>query len=383
MTAGIRWLAITPGDGYGNAAEAHISGLRAAGVPVTWTPLGYPSARWGTGFGPIDGAGVRGHLHHDIANLPLDHDTVVVHAAPLWHEELEREAGRRQLVAFTTWETDRLPPEWVEILNRYDRIVVPSRFNEAVFSAAPGLRPPVNLVPHVARRPGAARARPDGRFTFYLIATWTSRKAILDAVSAYLQAFSARDAVRLVIHTTPVDLVARGRSERTGVPPMPPGSETWFTLAQALAGLREAAEIRLSTRALGRPELDALHARGDCFVLLSHAEGWGLPAFEAAAAGNPVIVTGYGGSLDFLPEGYPYLVEYELGPTLAAEPDAWWFPRADEQWANARVDHAARLMRDVYGRRAEARAWGDALAAHVNASFAEPVVTRRLIETLS
>ena len=43
---GVRWLGDTPGDGFGDAATEYISALRAAGVPVTWTPLGDGSWAW-------------------------------------------------------------------------------------------------------------------------------------------------------------------------------------------------------------------------------------------------------------------------------------------------------------------------------------------------
>lgn len=43
-----------------------------------------------------------------------------------------------------------------------------------------------------------------------------------------------------------------------------------------------------------------LHARGECFVSLTHGEGWGIPAFDACACGNPVVITGWGGQLEHL-----------------------------------------------------------------------------------
>ena len=36
MTLGIRWLALAPDSGFGDASEAYLSGLRAAGIPVSW-----------------------------------------------------------------------------------------------------------------------------------------------------------------------------------------------------------------------------------------------------------------------------------------------------------------------------------------------------------
>jgi glycosyltransferase involved in cell wall biosynthesis len=128
--------------------------------------------------------------------------------------------------------------------------------------------------------------------------------------------------------------------------------------------------------------VDALHTQGDCFVSLSRGEGWGLGAFDAGTNGNPVIVTGWGGTVEFLPAGYPYVVHYDLVPTTDEEPDAWWEPHAGERWAKARTDHAATLMRHVFDHRDEARDWGSSLRRGANADFSEADVTRRLIAVL-
>lgn len=381
MIGGIRWLSPGPGSGYGDASEAYLSGLRAAGIPVSWTPLGFPSTEWDAPYGPVKGADLGGATHRDIADLPLEHDRVVVSSTPLWHDDLRSEADGRLLVAYTTWETDRLPDDYVAVLDRYDRVLVPSTFNAAVFESS-GVRPPVRVVPHIARRPSIplpARGG-DGTFVFYVIASWTTRKAILDVVSAYLAAFTADDDVRLRIHTTPEDLVAVARAAPDAQPQSVAAS---FTLARALAGRRRAPEIRLSTRHLAREEVERLHADGDCFVLLSRGEGWGLGAFDAAVFANPVIVTGWGGTLDFLPDRYPYCVDYELVPTLTDGADHWWRPRAGERWAKARIDHGAALLRHVYEQRDEAREWGRTLRRSVTTRFAEADVTRRLLKALA
>jgi len=389
MITGVRWLSAVPGTGHGDASEAYLSGLREVGVPVTWTPLGWPSERWRAPYGPVDldRSEQDGFVHGDIADLAVEHDVVVVcsPSPPLWHDRLAVEATGRLLAAYTTWETDRLPQESVHTLNRYDRVLVPSRFNADVFESS-GVTAPLIVVPHSARclQPPAISApgRREGRFVFYLIATWTSRKAILDTVSAYLSAFSSDDDVLLVIHTTPEDHVASARLAYRREQVTDPTRATWFTLARAVAGRERAPAITLSTRRLTRAEVDALHARSDCFVCLSRGEGWGLGAFDAAAFARPVIVTGWGGTLDFLPDGYPYCVDYDLVPTITDDADSWWEPRPGERWAKARTGHAATLLRHVFEHRDEAASWGRLLRSGVETNFARSQVTRRLIDAL-
>jgi glycosyltransferase involved in cell wall biosynthesis len=195
-------------------------------------------------------------------------------------------------------------------------------------------------------------------------------------------AFGAGDDVVLVIHTTPEDLVAKAR------PPGAPGPRSrhegsgWFTLARALAGRSDVPAIELSTRTLTEAEIDDLHRRGDCYLSLSRGEGWGLGAFDAAAWGNPVIVTGWGAAPEFLPEGYPYLVHYDLVATTTDEPDTVWRPIEGERWAKADVAHAASLLRRLYEHRDEGRAWGRRCQDHVSGTFDRASVTGRLLTAL-
>ena len=377
-------MSVPPGCGFGDASESYLSGLRAAGVRVSWTPLGWPSPAWDAVHGPVVARALDGAEHHDIAGCPVVHDTVVVCAPPLWHDRLRLEAGRRLLTAYTTWETDTLPAESVTLLNRYDRVLVPSRFNASVFEAS-GVTSPLRVVPHIVRPPRLPLepSTANGKFIFYLIATWTTRKAILDVVSAYVTAFTAADDVLLAIHTTPEDLIASARAGRTDQAAGLRYPASWITLANALAGHRRAPPIKLSTRRLTRDQVETLHARGDCFVSLSRGEGWGLGAFDAAAFGHPVIVTGWGGTLEFLPTDYPYCVQYDLEPTTSDAPDLWWKPRAGERWARARIEHGAILMRRTYERRDEAREWGRILQATVTTEFEPHRVTTCLIDALA
>ncbi len=383
---GVRWYSFGPGSGYGNASEAYLSGLRAAGVPVWWTPMGWPSTAWHVPFGPlVDGDLSPDLRHRDIANRPVEHDVVVAHTPLFWHDRLALEADGRRLVAFTTWETDRLPSTWPSILDRFDLVVVPSVFNAEVFAAA-RLRPPIAVVPHIARCPDNGHP-PDtstgagSTFTVYVMGTWSTRKAIPDAVEAFVAAFTSNDDVRLIIHTTEEDLIERATRPGAGRR-SPHAGTSWWSLSKALGGRSNLPEIVLSTRSMTDAEVDDLHRRGDCFLSLSRGEGWGLGAFEAAASGNPVVATGWGATPEFLPEGYPYLVDYDLVATSTDPADLLWHPEPGERWAKARIAHAAALLRHVFEQRDEAKEWGRRSRDHVIATFDAPSVTARLLETL-
>jgi hypothetical protein len=126
-----------------------------------------------------------------------------------------------------------------------------------------------------------------------------------------------------------------------------------FALARLLARHPDAPPVHLVTRRLSDAEIAGLHTRGDCFVSLCRSEGWGLGAFDAATYGNPVVITGFGGQLDYL-GGSPYLVDHQLVPV--ADPVDLHGGAPGQHWAEPDVDHGAALLREAAANLDEARA---------------------------
>jgi glycosyltransferase involved in cell wall biosynthesis len=127
--------------------------------------------------------------------------------------------------------------------------------------------------------------------------------------------------------------------------------------------------------------MSALHERGDCYVSLCRSEGWGLGAFDAAARGKPVIMTGYGGQTEFLSEDSAYRVDYRLVPVRAGFFQHSYTP--DQNWAEPDLDHASRLFRHVFENREEARRRGCALGKHVRNSFDAGAVAKTFLDSIS
>jgi hypothetical protein len=87
-----------------------------------------------------------------------------------------------------------------------------------------------------------------------------------------------------------------------------------------------------------------------------------LGAFDAAAHGNPVVTTGYGGHLDYL-EGSPYLVRFDTVPVH--DPAGYPTYAPNQHWAEPDLDHGAELLREVMAHRRQARAQAEALAGEL------------------
>jgi glycosyltransferase involved in cell wall biosynthesis len=93
------------------------------------------------------------------------------------------------------------------------------------------------------------------------------------------------------------------------------------------------------------------HEKVSSLVALPHGEGFGLPIFEAAYSGIPVVATGWSGHLDFLTdeEGkeHFYNVSFDLQPVQG---EVVWenVLIAESMWAYPREQSAKQKMRQCY-----------------------------------
>lgn len=141
------------------------------------------------------------------------------------------------------------------------------------------------------------------------------RKGVDVLLKAYGQAFSAGEAVVLIIKTFP---------------------NPHHNIRQQLADWRvefpAAPAVELIEQDLPDSALRALYTLADALVAPSRGEGFGLPLAEAMLHRLPVIVTGQGGQTDFCTKQTAWLIDYryERARThLAASASVWFEPSAE------------------------------------------------------
>lgn len=380
---GVRYVSLAENSGYGLSGRDYISALLEQGIPLQWFPL----IQTTQGYQPwyaVDGSREWLEARFEPRLLAavgrnLDYDINILHCVPeYWPQHLQRE---KRNVGYTVWETDRLPPHWCALLEQTDCLLVPCRFNVSVFEDS-GIGRPITVIPHIATPPTPVASElidavarrydiPDTHFVFYATDVWNPRKAPWSTMHAYQRAFTGDDRVSFVFKTS-----ATGPRSAVDV-----GNRSTAALVdEILAGYPNPAHVVLIRDELPGEDIEALHARGDCYLSLTRSEGWGLGAFRAAAHGNPVIITGWGGHLDYLTPEWPYLVDFALTPVMHAQGRHSYQPT--QQWASPSVAHAVTLMHEVYREPARARAHGMALAERVQEAFSERVIARRLLDVL-
>jgi glycosyltransferase involved in cell wall biosynthesis len=368
----LRYVAEDAPTGYGDAADRLVRAVRGAGTRVELRG-------WSNTLGGAPPALLP------FSRDPLPHETAapgaptVAHLVPEHYALVRSVIGDGPLVAHTVWETDRLPHHWPALLDATDLVVVPSEWNRAVFAAS-GVHTAIAVVPHVATTPqvgdgGVGLDVDADDFVFYTIGRWDERKAVFLAIEAYLRAFTATDPVVLVVKTGPYL-------------EMPPGEWgagnplSWTTpwqVASLVRQFRNPARIRLEVEPWTAERVAGLHARGDCYLTLARGEGWGLGAFDAAAYGNPVIATGWGGFLEYL-DDRAFLVDHTLVPV---EHHAATSYSPDQRWAAPDLDHAVDLLRAVVADPAAARERAAGTRKRVLDRYAPPRVAATFLDALS
>jgi glycosyltransferase involved in cell wall biosynthesis len=369
--ASLRYIAEDGSTGYSVAAGRLVRALRDSGVDVEMLGLTHthrgPDSEWVS------------HSRDDPASSARAREgaPTVMHLVPE-HITHVRRSVAGPLIVHTVWETDRPPAHWPALLNRSDGVLVPTAWNRDAFRAS-GVRVPVDVVPHVVCAPNhvgrASLGISEELFVFYTIGRWDERKQPGLVVRAFLEAFTAEDPVMLVVKTGPL----------TEMPPndgwgsdSPLYLTTGWQLARLLRRYPRAPRIQLWVDEWDDARICALHARGDCYLTLSHGEGWGVGSFDACAYGNPVIATGWGGHLAYL-EGSASLVEYDLEAVRSSAPRSY---SPDQRWARPRLEHAVELLRRVAANPAAARLAAAPFRERVLRDYAGPAVAERFMSAL-
>jgi glycosyltransferase involved in cell wall biosynthesis len=333
-------------SGYASAAKGYLYHYFINGISITWEPLYFDNST-------LSDNDLYDVVVKSLINKPISqHDMVIMHSTPdlwpkFWLDKPKIFQGKI-VNGYCTWETSRLPKDWVKYMNeRVHEVWCPSTYNKESFEAS-GVVNPVRVVPHIwlpyplpdpkdvrmVDMRNGDKIEKDNRFTFYTIGEMNARKSISETIQCFCEAFKPSDPVRLIlkVHYRSYSLENKKKCEDM--------------LSTELKKYYDHPPIVCLLENASSKEILGIHAIGDCYLGLTKSEGFGLTIFDAFKYGKKIIATGYGGHMDFLGRNYSGLVGYELGPVAGMETFSPNYTD-DQQWAYPDLDHAIDLMRKV------------------------------------
>lgn len=335
----LKWTAAFPdSSGYASAARGYVSALiDHPEVDLTISPVSFESQK--TNHSSFN------EKAEPYLNRRIDYKFNILHLTPENYHVFYEQS--KYNIAYTVWETDRLPGDWIPILNRMNEIWVPSEWNVEVFKSS-GVTKPIIAVPHVVEHanswdtisPFELPCKEDA-FVFYSIFQWIERKNPLCLLKAYLTEFDASENVCLALKTYRINT----------------SLEEQNIIKNEIVTIKE--KLKLSNYPpiyfLGQLFPDELivklHKRGDCFVLAHRGEGFSITHAEAMSFGKPCIGTNYSGNLQFMNSKNSYLIDYQSTPVYDMIFGKY---HGKMNWADPDVSHLRKLMRSVFTYKEEA-----------------------------
>jgi glycosyltransferase involved in cell wall biosynthesis/SAM-dependent methyltransferase len=310
--------------GTGEAARQVVSALDAQGIPAL--PIHgrtIPPNRQGHSFTHLDPVEAR----YPVNVICINADVLGEFAAQVGRNFFDG----RYSIGVWFWEVEQFPGIWGPAFEHLHELWLPTE--HIVRAIAPMSSIPITKITLPVELPPVRPASrtelnlPDG-FMFLFSFDHHSvfeRKNPLAVIKAYTRSFEPDDGAVLVIKSINAESAPDDH-------------------ARLLAAADSRADIHVIDGYLS-PELkNMMVAACDCYVSLHRAEGFGLTMAEAMYLGKPVVATGYSGNLDFMDRQNSYLVEHSMVPIgFHAKP----YP-GDGQWAEPDLDHAARLMREIF-----------------------------------
>lgn len=260
--------------------------------------------------------------------VPMAHDLagfrVYVYADVLWngvaHSTYVPPPSSGYRFACLAFDSDRLPPEWVEILNRDFDTVYFTSAHLIDIARTSGVTIPVGALPlavDLEAKIVRAYRRVPGRVRFGTLSAFHPRKGLEAVVGAFLREFGNSSEAELVIHSNlaigPTAAAIRSMVEVSG-----------------------AANIRISTEDLSSSGKDELLETFDVYVNASAGEGFSIGPREALALGKSLVATDLGAHAPLfgapgtfpvatshdVPAIYPEIDNRQFGFQRLADPDS-------------------------------------------------------------
>jgi len=294
-------------------------------------------------------------------------------------------------------ETTKVAPQWLAKGNEMDKIIVVSEHSKQVYETTTAqarneetgeifehyrCETPIEAINYPVRHFESSPVeglRLDYDFNFLTVAQWGPRKNVDNTIKWFVEEFKD-DEVGLIVKTNIAKdcIIDRQITEQR---------------LKALLGPYgdRKCKVYLLHGTLSNEEMTWLyeHKKVKALVSISHGEGFGLPLFEAAYNGLPIITSLWSGHVDFLyaPNKSGKLrpmvakVGYTLGPV---SPEAHWegVVEKDSMWAYPIENEYKRQLREVNKNYPRFKSTANKLKKHIKKNFDAEIIYKEFVSAI-
>ena len=297
-------------------------------------------------------------------------------------------------------ETTKVAPAWIEKAKIMDKIIVPSKHSRSIYNNTAYNATytetnettifkndtEISVVPYSARKykPANIDLDFDSEFNFFTVSQWSPRKNIENTIKWFIEEFYDNPNVGLVVKT---NLAKNCLMDR----------ELCFKRIEVLLSEYNEREckIYLLHGHMSDEELAAVytHPKIKAFYTLTHGEGFGLPIFEAACQGLPVIAPAWSGQCDFLSAPStsknqknklrPLFLKVDYDLEMVPEGVVWeGVIEKESMWCNPRQGSAKMALRNMYKNHTRHQSAAKKLQKWVLKEFADKKLHEEFIKIL-
>jgi glycosyltransferase involved in cell wall biosynthesis len=243
-------------------------------------------------------------------------------------------------------ETDKVLDSWDTSANEMDAIIVPSEhsksgFSEEVQKKISVVSFPAGEIESDLKVDDRLDVAVDTKFNFLTVAQVSPRKNVDTSLLAFLEEFQNHEDVGYILK---LNIRNNSLTDRRYT------EESIKSLLENYPDRK--CKVYVVHGHMTESQMAALYSNGyvSAYVSASHGEGFGLPIFQAAQAGKPIIAPSWSGYTDFTTikdKTQLVQVEYELREVKGREN---WEGVLDpnSKWAYVKLDDLRAKMKEVY-----------------------------------